>query len=43
MLEEFDAAALLENQPLEHDRTDQFETAEKQEFERRMLELECSA
>ena len=41
MMEEFDPMTLLENQQtLEPDHVDQFEPTEKEEFERRMLEME---
>ena len=40
LLEEIDGTTLLENQQFEHDHPDQFQSAEKQAFEQRMLEME---
>mgnify|MGYP004636422153 CR=1 FL=1 len=40
MLEEHAANAVLENQQVEHDQIDQFDSVEKQVFEQRMLEME---
>ena len=40
ILEEYDAAALLEDQPIKHDRANHFDPTKKQAIEQRMLEME---
>ena len=40
MLEEHAANAVLENQQVEHDQINQFDSVEKQVFEQKMLEME---